>query len=396
MSTLGPWVKRVFLATVLGSGLAGKISATPATAPVLQVDYPFPTADKPQSKLWFSQGHWWALLPRADGPSLWQRTATGWTEHAEIHAALRGVPGRADVWSDRDGVTAVSVADRMMAVFRLLPTGAPSPGWHAELLARLPAPATDSIETATLARDAAGVWWVAAVVQGKAYAWSSADARSWSAPENLAKGLDPDDICAVAPLADGVAVIWSNQKKEEVMLRRHRTGRPVTEWEPAEPVQRGDATADDHLHAVLAADGTLWVATKNSVDREGAPQFVLRVRSPDGAWRNLPYGILVPGQEISRPVVVLAGAPQAVYAGHSLFEPPGRSAILFGRVDLAHPEVVTGLAPVIVPEVGAHTRVNDITASKAPMPRDGPWIVLASDGQGRVYEADLRPAPAKP
>ncbi len=396
MSIPGPWVKRIFLAMALGSGLAGKILPAAVTAPVFQLDYPFPTADKPQSKLWFSQDHWWALLPRADGPSLWQRTAAGWKEHPEIHAALRGVPGRADVWCDRDGVMAVSVADRMMAVFRLQPTGAPAPAWRAELLARLPAPATDSIETATIARDRAGTWWVAAVVQGKVYAWSSPDGRFWPPPENLAKGLDPDDICTVTPLADGVGVIWSNQKKEEVMLRRHRTGQAASEWEPAEAIQRGDATADDHLHAVLAADGTLWVATKNSVDREEAPQFVLRVRAPAGAWRNFPYGILMPGQEISRPVVVLAGTPQEAYAGHSIFEPSGRSAILFGRVDLSRPEVVAGLTTVITPVADRHARVNDVTASKAPMPGNAPWIVLASDGAGRVYEADLRAILTKP
>ena len=65
-----------------GTGAAGThadgVAFTPTTSPAFQVDYPAPTADKPQSKLWFMDGCWWALLPRATGPSLWQRTETGW------------------------------------------------------------------------------------------------------------------------------------------------------------------------------------------------------------------------------------------------------------------------------------------------------------------------------
>lgn len=363
--------------------------AAPSTQPVLQVDYPYPTADKPQSKTWFSHGDWWALLPRVAGPSLWQRTASGWVEHGEVQAALAGLPGRADVWWDADGATAVSAADRIIRVFRLKPADASAHRWEAQILATLPAPADDAIETITVARDGTGEWWLATAVQEKIFAWTSNDAAHWSQPEVIGRGVDADDICAVAPLRDGVGVIWSDQKHDTVNMRLHRRGHPLKTWEPIEVVQAGGKNADDHIHAVLASDGTLWVATKNSVDGIGQPQFVLRVRSPAGQWRNFPYGRLSANAAISRPTVALAPTG-AVLLGHSSYRGRSVSEILFGVVDLAVPEIQRAPKAVIAPSDELHARANDVTSPKAAFPERAPWLVLASDAEGRVYEADLR------
>lgn len=105
----------------LGCGglLTGKEKAVGTTRPVLQVDVAHPTEDKPQSKLWFAHDTWWALLPTATGPSLWQRSAAGWSEQVAVRQAFAGLPGRCDVWFDQDGATAVAVAGNRLAVLRL-------------------------------------------------------------------------------------------------------------------------------------------------------------------------------------------------------------------------------------------------------------------------------------
>lgn len=370
---------------------AGSVFAGVSAQPVLQVDYPFPTADKPQSKTWFSHGCWWAVLPRLVGPSLWQRTEAGWVEHTEVQPALAGLPGRADVWWDGESATAVSAADRIMRVFRLLPVEAEARSWRAEVLATLPAPADDAIETVTLARDADGEWWIATVVQEKVYAWSSRDGARWSPPEVIGRSVDADDICEVVPLREGVGVIWSDQKHEAVNMRVHRTGRPVNAWEPVEVVQAGDRNADDHIHAALATDGTLWVATKNSVDEVGQPQLVLRVRTPEGKWRNAPYGRLAADASVSRPTLALS-PDGAVWLGHSVYRAKAFAEIVFGVVDLTGPELLRAPRAVIAPDVKLRSRVNDPSGPKHVFPENGSWLVLASDGAGRVYEADLRTA----
>lgn len=386
-------LRRCALVLALGGllGFPAVASAAPATTPAFQVDYPFPTADKPQSKLWFARGTWWAVLPRATGPSLWERTAGGWREHPAIARELRGLPGRGDVWADRDGATIVTVADRQLAIIRLTPTEAPDQPWRSEVLAHLGVPVSDNFETATIARSRSGQWHVAATYQSKVGVWSSADARQWKPPVTLGSGLSADDICTISAAPEGVAVIWANQHTEAVLARVQRDDTAPAEWEPPVTIAAGGKTADDHLHATLAGDGTLWLATKNSVDTDGQPQLVLRLHPPAGQWVSLPYAPLHDGDAPSRPFVIATPDPQRVVLGHVVYarRKAGHDHIVAGLADPSSPAVLVASETVIAPDASLQARVNDPTVPKAPFPADGPWILLASDAEGRVYEADL-------
>jgi hypothetical protein len=141
--------------------------------PLFQVDYVSPTADKPQSKLWFMSGYWWAILPRSAGPSLWQRTDEGWVEHTKVTKALRGVPGQVDVWADDQKVTAVGVDDDSLTVFQLIRRKKSSVlRWKVRILAELfPPSGKYPLETATIVQDGGGAWWVAAIADGKVCVW---------------------------------------------------------------------------------------------------------------------------------------------------------------------------------------------------------------------------------
>ena len=373
----------------------------PTTRPVFRVDYVSPTADKPQSKLWYMAKSWWALLPRASGPSLWQRTETGWREHPAVGKALAGLPGRADVWADADEVTAVSVADTSLTVFRLKarPEGS-GLRWDAQILAMLAPPAKgQSIETATIARDKTGRWWVASDAGTSICVWSaSADGKTWSAPQVLASGTGEDDICTIAVVPGGVGVIWSDQVRDQVALRKHLNGRPANQWESPEIAEAGNKTADDHLNTALAADSALWVVTKNSVDKIGQPQLVLRIRSPQGQWTNRPFANLESIYQPTRPVIVATPDPGLFLVGYTVHDntAPFRWHVVFSPVDLRLPSLLVKPRTVIFPDKVFKGLVNDVTASKQTFPANAPWIVLASDKSGNVYEADLHELIPKP
>ena len=375
---------RLLAALLLGAALYAA-----EDRPVLQVDTPYPTADKPQSKTWFAGGAWWALLPRKSGPSLWQRTGNGWKEETEVTRLLAGAPGRADVWFDSDGASAVALAGRELAVLRLSRQGE---SWRPAVLARWTVAGNLPVETATIARDGTGHWWIAAPVSREVLVWNSPDAVAWSAPHVIGKGMDQDDICAVTTLRGGVGVIWSDQRAGAVYFRRHRDSRPPDQWDDPETAEAGNRTADDHINTALTADGTLWVATKNSVDAVGKPQHVLRLRSPEGRWRNISYAIL--GKELapSRPIVAVAPDLTTVYYGHTIYDAADRTRdrIVFGRADPGDPRTLESPRIVIAPAPGLRAVVNDATRAKLPFPTGAPWLILASDRQGRVYEADLR------
>jgi hypothetical protein len=360
------------------------------STPVFQVDVPDPTADKPQCKLWYMDGSWWALIPKSTGPSLWQRTESGWVEDKEVASLLAGAAGRTDVSVDKQGITAVGVGLNFLNVFRLDYT---KKKWNARMLATLRA--TDEngdIETATIARDRLGRWWVASDFGERVCVWSgSKDGSEWEAPITLANGLHKDDICTIATLPDGVVVIWSDQVSDKVSSRFHKNGLPVKDWAEEVIIEAGNKTADDHLHTALAADGTLWLATKNSLDEKGRPQQVLRVRSPDGKWRNFPYANLDSVRQPSRPVVLVTQNPEVILAGHTIYHSknPDQGEIVFGIVDINNTNILTHEKTVMAPGIEG-ARINNVTGPKDPFPKNAAWIVLASDGQGRVYEADLR------
>ncbi len=253
------------------------------------------------------------------------------------------------------------------------------------------------METATIAQDKAGHWWVAAVAGGKVYAWSaSPKAKKWSRSHLLAEDLTKDDICVITELPEGVGVIWSDQNTEAVKMRVHLTGQAPAEWEQEVVIETGNATADDHLNTALAPDGTLWVATKNSLDAVGRPQLIMRVRSPEGDWRNYPYAPLAPPDLPSRPIVIATDNPGIVLTGHTIYnkEQPNLGRIVFGQLDTTWTEILKNESVVIAPDAAEwdkNNRVNDVTGPKRPYAVSAPWIILASDREGRVYEVDLRP-----
>jgi hypothetical protein len=365
---------------------------------VFQVDYPYPTSDKPQSKLWFTDNCWWAILPSTSGPSLWQRTEEGWKEHKEINFNLQEVPGRVDVWADNDTVTAVGVGTDFLVVFRLVKSMYNSKAqWNTQRLSILyPPEKKDVIETATIARDNVGRWWVAANSGENVCVWTAQETgENWEGPFILAESVGKDDICTIAVIPGGVAVMWSDQLEDAVKMRMHENGQPPEDWEQTIIIEAGNNTADDHLNTALSSDGSLWLTTKNSLDLIDEPQFVLRVRSLMGIWKNYPYYNLDSVLHPSRPIIItVENNNSLILSGHTIYNRsnPYLGVIEFGKIDTTKKSILSEVTTVITPDTidwEGNNRINDVTGPKQPFPNNAPWIVLASDREGRVYEADL-------
>lgn len=379
------------------------LGQTVTTMPTFRVNFSgqsslsTPTADKPQSKLWYMDSYWWALLPDSLGPTLWQRTEEGWKEHPEISDKLKGVPGRTDVWYENREVTAVGVSDSSLYVYKIVAQNSSSVyHWQVKVLERLKMPRENpTIETATIVKDAAGVWWVAADVGKSIYVWSSKDAVHWSRSVLIGENISDDDICSISVLKKSVIVVWSDQKNESFYCREHKNGRSFKDWETTRTIESGNETADDHINTAVSVDGTLWIATKNSLDKVGYPQLVMRVRSPEGNWRNFPYLSLTQDVGPSRPVVLTTPDSNLLLEGHTACDYRHKmryaDRIAFGIVDTTSTELLVKQVEVIVPDTSLKIMINNITGPKTAFPSDGPWIILASDNKGNIYESDLRP-----
>ena len=365
--------------------------------PVFRVDVPYPTKDKPQSKLWFARGSWWAWLPVRGGSSVWRRTDQGWQRQAHLDEALRGLPGQADVWADEDTATAVLVEPDRLAVAGLR--------WDsgAQRYEADKSPATfrtpplkskeGGIETATIARDGRGRWWIAYNFRRDMFVRHSIGnaAGEWSEPimVNKSKASD-DDICAIVALPDSVGVLWSDQEQDAVYFRRHDDRAAPGSWRAIETAEKGGKTADDHIHTAVSRDGRLYAATKNSLDSVGKPQQVLRVRDRRGKWTNYPYAMRTAERQPSRPIVLLGGNPEEIFLIHTLYHMdravPRVDVIAWQTSTLSRLDV-TPAARILLDTGG---RLNDVTGSKRHLPPGQVWIVLASDQAGNVYEMRLR------
>jgi len=374
---------------------AAAAAGTPAPA-VIHCHTKDPTRDKPQSKLWYAHGHWWAYLPAGPtGGRVWRRLAPGrWRGEEHLDAALKSLPGRADVWADGDRAVAALVEGRRLAIAYL--RWDPARGRY-ELAAR---PRqwreASAVETVTIDRADCGCFWIAYPIGAKngrsIVARRCGPRLRWPPCQAvvLAEGLGPDEICAVVALPSAIAVMWSDQKRQAVWFRRHPLYAPDLHWAAAEPVARGARTADDHINFCRPHTDNapqVLAATKTSLDTVGRPIFSLRVLSAQGRWHSVPFGVLTRQRDLTRPIVVwVAGRGVAAYTSRN---PPSRGVAYGAKFSVISVQefsadaLHTQGAPRDL--IRAARPVNNVTGPKTAPP-GRPCVLLASDTAGGVYE----------
>ena len=373
----------------------GGVARAELARPVLHCGCGNPTRDKPQSKLWYARGWWWACLPGADGPRVYRRTAPGqWRAEGHLDDVLKSLPGRGDVWADADRAVVALVQGRRLALVVLRWN---APNGRYELAARPRQwKAATPVETITIDRAACGCFWVA-------YPLSAGKARSivirrgdpllrWplAEPVVLAEGLGNDEVCAAVALGQAIGVMWSDQKRQALYFRRHGLHAADAIWPATETVAKGSRTADDHINFCrprARAAPQLLAATKTSLDTNGKPIFSLRVLTADGRWRSTPFGMLTKDDDLTRPIVVWQGErPVSVYTRRN----PPRPGVGYGgsfsvtAMQAFTPDALkTEGRPHDI--IRAAKPVNNVTGPKRT-PDGLPCVVLASDAAGGVYE----------
>ena len=378
-----------FLYAFTGSVIA--FSSSPPQ-PVIHCNIPDPTRDKPQSKVWYAQGAWWAWLPYGEqGSRVWKREADGiWQSQAHLEEALAGLPARADVWAQGPRTVAALLSGKNLAIASLC--------WDAireryELEKRsLSWQESTAVETVTLAREPGGDFWISypldshdgrSIVARKV----AADLSSIAVKIILAQGLYKDEICAITSFDSGIGVMWSDQNGEAVFFRRHIPTDPDSAWLPAETVSSGNKTADDHINFCIPPPGVgpkLIAVTKTSLDSLGQPLLSLRVNSRGRTWMSVPFAMLTKRDHPTRPIVLwYKNRPVVIYSSYgpsSKLQHPNRVLIQSFSTDSLKPaKSSTELIPPI-------DGLNNVTGPKKA-PKEGPILILASDREGRIYEA---------
>lgn len=370
-----------------------------------------PTADKPQSKLWYADGQWWgSLFDPASG---------------DFH--IFGYEWAQDRWVD----TGILVDERVGAYTDTLWDGKklyiaaagskPALSSHGPVLMRFSYDsgartwsrdpgfpvtiASGGVEAALIEKDSTGLLWMTFTKNNKVMLTHSlpGDDRSWVTPYELPSPagesrVDPDDISAVVAYdGDKIGVLWSNQVTQVIYWASHQDGTGDQAW-AVEAAYAQPEGADDHLNLKSVAgddSGRVFVVAKTSMDKATDPLINLLALRPNGDWQTT--RVYAKGDNVTRAIVQIDTANRKVYvfasspccAGGDIYY---KSASL---TDLVFP---TGKGTLFMHRHD-HPKINNPTSSKQTVTPATGLLVLAGDDSTRTYvhhRIELPPRPEPP
>jgi len=373
-----------------------------------------PTADKPQSKLWFNDGTWWADMFDTGSRTFHifrlDRSAQTWVDTG---TRIDDRPGtRADLlWSGGKlyAASAVRASSSSSNV-----TGQPARLYRYSYSSQTRTYTLDpgfpvainnvSSESITLDRDSRGTLWATWTQAQKVYVNSTTTSDSaWGTPFTLgdanANNLNADDISTLAAFGNNrVGLMWSNQTMSAVYFATHRDGDDRATWTTR--VAASDPRfADDHLNLrQLEGDnlGHLFAVVKTGHDDDGASASqieVLELNTGSGNWVRHVYATvadchtrpMLTIDSTNRMLHVFATAPSA--SGCPYSGAPGSIYVKSSALDQVSFPAGRG-TPVIRDADSAN--LNDVTGTKQNVTSSTGMVVLASnDGTSRYWHADV-------
>ena len=395
-----------------------------------------PTSDKPQSKLWWNDGSWWA--------DMWT-TGSGW----HIYRLDRGTEtwvdtgllndSRTNTLADTlwDG-THLYIASHVVTVSTEAAPQASVPNKPAYLYrysyangkytldSGFPSViAPNSSESMTIDQDSTGsIWATWTEVTGDAttgftntvYVNNSAPGgATWSKPFVLPVANPhpaPDDISSVIAYGNKkIGVMWTDQLTGSVWWATRTDGTAPassSSWKVQAAV-KGNGQADDHLNLKsLQADSTgrVFAAVKTSLDQVSTdptlPQLLMLVFKPGtGAFTQTTIATL--GDCVTRPQVVLdpennllhvfQTAPPTSVSGCSFTGEAG--SIYEKTASMDNPVFGAGRGTPVIQDPSS-PNINNVTTSKQPVTSASGLVVLASDDVAQRYWFADRPLTVAP
>ena len=377
------------------------------------VDQPFtgvgdgsPSGSKPESKLWWNDGSWWA--------DMWSTPASSFhifrldlaTQHwSDTGVRIDDRPGtRADaLW---DG-THLYVASHVFSTCGCSTSsfGHPSRLYRYSYNAAqktysldtgFPVAINDtSTETLVIDKDSTGKLWATWTQDSQVYVNRTIGSdAAWGTPLVLpvtgATGLNTDDISSLVAFGGNkIGVMWSDQPVSAMYFAVHVDGDPDTTWGASRNAVPGPNYADDHINLKsLQADGSgrVFAAVKTSLNdvpspNPNAPLILLLVRDPaTGDWSNYVFGRV--GDDHTRPIVMLDQQNNVIHMfatagtfGGTIYEKTSPlNAISFA----------TGLGTPLVRD-GASANMNNATSTKQNVNSTTGLVVLATNATTGYY-----------
>ena len=382
-----------------------------------------PTADKPQSKLWFTaDGQWWANMFDTNSKT-WHifslnRATKTWTDSG-VQVDTRANTSSDALWDGTNLYIATHVvrtgtgSSSTTSPMRLYRYSYDGTAKKFALNSGFPKTISNySSESLTIDRDSGGtVWATWTVVSGttsQVYVNDGAsNGSTWGTPmvmptngglnnPNVNPNVAVDDISALVAFGSNkIGVLWSNQNDGFVYWSVHNAGQPRTQWTGGFAV-RGSKIPDDHLNlkSIQAdAQGRVFAAVKTSLDhgtnRPTDPQInLLQYKPGTGSWSTTTFGTIADCH--TRPQVVLDESTSKVYVfatgktGTGTCTSNGDGAIYYKSTSIDAPSFGGGSGTVAIRDAAAET-LNNVTTMKQSATSTSGIVVLASNNVTKRY-----------
>jgi PKD repeat protein len=377
-----------------------------------------PSGSKPESKLWWNDGFWWASMWSSSANAFHVfRLDVGTQKWSDTGVALDDRSGtRADaLW---DG-THLYVASH---VFSTCGCSTSASGFPSRLYRYSYDPVANTYsldsgfpvsinntktETLVIDKDSTGTLWATWAQDGQVKVnHTLGDDRTWGTPFTLpvsgATALSTDDISSLVAFGGkSIGVMWSNQPASAMYFAVHQDGAADTSWSPSRTAIQGPSYADDHINLKsLQADasGRVFAAVKTSLNdltnpNPNAPLIMLLSRDPaTGDWSSAVFGRVA--DDHTRPIVLLDETNHVIH----MFATAGESGgtIYEKTSPLDSISFATGLGTPFVRDA-ASANMNNATSTKQNLNATTGLLVLATnDATGYYwhnYESLAPPAP---
>jgi hypothetical protein len=350
------------------------------------------TGEKPESKLWFHAGRWWATMIPVAGTThtIHELVGTTWVDRRVVVADSTAARGDALLVGE-----ALYISNRVTStLFRATWDGS---SWVPRgPSSRLPVPA--DVPALTLAKDRTGTLWLTWIEDERVHVASAPDqpqlsAEDWTIFDLTAltavddrATVSHDDISAVIAFTDddgpAIGVMWSNQVSRRQFFAIHRDGATPDDWSLESIGLGATREADDHVN-LKTHERTVYavIKTGHSANGPDTSRIKLLVRSPTGTWRK--HVVADYDERDTRPIAVLDVNSRFVYVFMTRKPEGDQRHIVYKRARLA--DVAAGAdvddpfeGPVTFIRSDSTRGVSDATSMKANATAQSGIVVLAS------------------
>jgi Bacterial Ig-like domain len=356
-----------------------------------------PTADKPQSKLWFNDGIWWgSLFNRATEEYRIYRydwSTHTWSDTGTLIDARNSA--RADTkWDGRYLYVATAsynstTTDQNVYVKRY----SYNPATKTYTLDSTATVATGPIEAVVLDKDTTGKLWVTYTKGNQVYVNRSLGSdSSWGTPfVPPVKGtsVNSDDISAVIAFDSQIGVMWSNQTDSAVYFATHNDADADNVWQVSRTAIQGPNYADDHINLKsLQADssGGVYAAVKTSLNdlpnpNPNAPLTMVLKRDQAGNWTNSVFGRVADNH--TRPILMIDEEHRNLYMFATAPCCTG-GTIYYKQTSLDNISFPQGVGTPFI-QSSTDTHINNATSTKQNGNSTTGLVVMASDTTSNYY-----------